>query len=566
MKKINNLLTNIVLSAIILFSLGCEDKEWGEDYDISWPVPEITSLSSNDAFIDEIITINGTNLDKVTSIKLAGQDCEIVEGSASASSIQFKIARRAETGIVTLKNVYRRESASMEALKVNYPNVLITGWPTKLVSGEAFNIEGENVDLITEVSVNGQTLKITSAASTTKITVPTAGMVLIPGETAVIKVNALGEIGIDEVSGIAIEEPTDIFDAAEPIILWDFEDGAPDMVDVENDPAQAGINLGGISKGRGDNYFSVLNPGEDSGWKTYFYIRKQGPIDLSTFHEPYITFLVNTNGNRGYINPFMTQDGSAKDNHLHNGNAADNLKYDDNYAVQTEGWEWRSYPIAKLFGDFNPTGVFDEVAMRFISGNVGNGDGVVEDFEIHVDQIMITDGPQNPIAKVFDFEDGNDVWEDNGFNANHVVKSESPFGSGNSYYAVWLTAEASWNWTGAIGNYNAVDLSTAIDPHLSFIYNTNGNKGMVQVEVWQNDTKWGGSVDMSDYFIQSDGWAPLSIRLIDHLGNWGGDASEFDPAAPIDYVKIGFTTGNVGAGEEYEVNIDDIYISDGKMW
>ncbi len=566
MKKIYNLLINISLSAIILFSLGCEDKEWGEDYDINWPVPQITGLSSNDAFIDEIITINGTNLDKVTSIKLAGQDCEIVEGSASTSSIQFKIARRAETGIVTLKNVYRRESASSEALKVNYPNVLITGWPTKLVSGEAFDIEGENVDLITEVTVNGQTLKITSAASTTKITVPTAGMVLIPGETAVIKVKALGEIGIDEVSGIAIEEPTDIFDAAEPIILWDFEDGAPEMVDVENDPAQAGINLGGISKGRGDNYFSVLNPGEDSGWKTYFYIRKQGPIDLSTFHEPYITFLVNTNGNRGYINPFMTQDGSAKDNHLHNGNAADNLKYDDNYAVQTEGWEWRSYPIAKLFGDFNPTGIFDEVAMRFISGNVGNGDGVVEDFEIHVDQIMITDGPQNPIAKVFDFEDGNDAWEDNGFNANHAIKSEAPFGSGDSYYSVWLTAEASWNWTGAIGNYNAVDLSTAIDPHLSFIYNTNGNKGMVQVEVWQNDTKWGGSVDMSDYFIQSDGWVPLSIRLVDYLGNWGGDASEFDPAAPIDYVKIGFTTGNVGAGEEYEVNIDDIYISDGKMW
>ena len=551
---------------MMLFFAGCEDKEWGEDYDITWPIPEIANLSSIDAFIDEVITISGTNLDKVTSVKLAGQDCEIVEGATSASSIQFKIARRAETGKVTLKNVYRRETESVDILKVNYPETVVTKWPTKLVPNEAFSIEGDNVDLITEVAVNGQIVKIANAASISKITVPTVGMVLIPGETATVKVKTLGEIDIDEVSGIPIEEPSDLFDAVEPIILWDFEGGAPDAVDMENEPAEYGLNLGGVAKARGNNYYSVLNPNEDSGWKTYFYIRYPDPIDLSAFHEPYITFLVNTNGKRGYINPFMTQDGTAKDNHLTNGNADDNLKYDDDYAVQTDGWEWRSYPVSKLYPDFNATGVFDEVAMRFITGNVGNGDDVVEDFEIHVDQIMITDGPQNPIAKVFDFEDGNDPWEDNGFNANHAVKSDAPLGGGSNYYSVWLTSGATWNWTGAIGNYNAVDLSTAVDPHLSFIFNTNGKKGMVQIEVFQNETKWGGSVDVSDYFLQSDGWTALSIRLVDYLGNWGGDASEFDPTAPIGYVKLGFTTGNVDTGEEYEINIDDVHITDGKMW
>lgn len=566
MKKIiqYNILLFIALASMLF--TGCEEHKWSEDYDISLPISTIGQVSAETAQVDDVVTITGTVLDKLTSIKIGDVACTVVEGSASATQVQFIVPRRAVTGYITIANVYRREATSANTIKITYPDVLVTKWPTKIVSGEAFNIEGDNVDLITEVTINGQTVKINSAASISKISVPTAGIVLIPGETASIKVKALGNIELSEVSGITIEAPSDLYDAVAPIVLWDFEDGAPTISDEENAPAQAGLNLGGVAKARGSNYFSVLNPNENKGWKTYFYIRKSGPFDLSLFHEPCISFLINTNGKRGYVNPFMTQDGTTKDNHLTDGNALANLKYGDDYAVQTEGWEWRSYPISKLYPDFDATGVFDEVAIRFITGNVANADGLVEDFVVNIDQIMITDGPQHPVSKVFDFENGVDSWEDNGYSANHAVKSVAPFGSGNKYYSVWLTAAGSWNWTGAIGNYNAVDLSTVVDPHLSFIFNTNGKKGMVQFEVWQNDTKWGGSVDMSNYFIQSDGWVALSVRLADYLGNWGGDASEFDPTAPIDYVKLGFTTGNIGAGEEYELNIDDVYISDGVMW
>ena len=564
--KMKYLLQLVVVIGMVFFS-GCKEHEWGEDYDINLPVSVITSISADAALVGDELTLTGTALDKVSNVWIGDKECTIVDGTQTATAFNVVVPRRAGTGSFRVKNLYRREFVYEEALKVSYPDVTVTKWPTKIVVGSAFEIQGNNVDLITVVEVNGQKINIPVAGTIDKLVVPTSGIVgLVPGETASIKLTALGEINQDNIAGVAIEEPTNIFNAAEAIVLWDFEDGEPDMVDLENSPAQAGINLGGVPKARGNNYFSVLNPNEDTGWKTYFYIRKQGPFDLSAFHEPNITFLINTNGKRGYVNPFMTQDGSAKDNHLHDGNANENLKYGDNYAVQTDGWEWRSYPISKLFGDFNPMGTFEEIALRFISGNVGNGDDLVEDFVVHIDQVMITDGPQNPVAKVLDFEDGADPWEDNGFGANHAIKSVAPFGSGNNYYSVWLTSGGKWNWTGAIANYSAVDLSATVDPHFSFIFNTNGNKGMVQVEVWQNDTKWGGSVDMSEYYIQSDGWVPLSIRLADYLGNWGGDASEFDPTAPIDYVKVGFTTGNVDSGEAYEMNIDDIYISDGPMW
>ena len=567
MKKIYNLLYLFVIAALTLIVPGCDDNNWSEDYDIDWPVSAIESISAEEVTIDDIVTITGTNLDKVYKIYLADQECAIVDGSATATQIQFVVGRRASTGFIKLENVYDRVFETTLTVKVNYPGVNVTSWPDKLVSGEAFTIEGENVDLITEVIINGQVVKISNPSETTKISVPTAGMVLIPGETASIQLVALGELNESEKSEIPIEAPSDIFEAASPIVLWDFESGAPVMEEIENAPEQADINLGGLTKARGNNYYSVINPGETSGWKTYFYIKYGQSVDLSEFHEPNITFLVNTNGKRGYINPFMTQDGSRVDNHLNDGNANENLKYGDNYAVETNGWEWRSYPIKKLFKDFNATGVFDDIEMRFISGNVANGDVNPEDFEIHVDQIMITDGPVNPIAKIFDFEEAEPTYEENTPGANYGLNLTGvDLGAGDQYYSVTIAeVPGSWKWMGAIGNYNAVDLSTMIDPHISFIVNTGGKKGMVQVETWQNDTKWGGSVDVTNYFLETDGWTPVTVRLADMLGNWGGDASEFDPTAPIDYVKLGFTTGNIESGA-YEVNIDDVYITDGPMW
>jgi len=568
MKKINNLLYLLVIAAVTLIVSGCEENKWSEDFDIDWPVSAVQSVSADDVMIDEVVTITGTNMDKVYKIYLAGQECAIVDGSATATQIQFIVGRRASTGFVNVENVYDRVFEYADAtVKVSYPMVNVTGWPAKLVSGEAFTIEGENVDLITEVSINGQVVKISNPSETTKITVPTAGLVLIPGETATIQLVALGELNESEKTDIPIEEPSNTFEAAAPIILWDFESGAPTMEEIENAPAQADINLGGLTKARGNNYYSVINPGETSGWKTYFYIKYGQSVDLSEFHEPNISFLVNTNGKRGYINPFMTQDGSRVDNHLNDGNANENLKYGDNYSVETNGWEWRSYPIKKLFKDFNATGVFEDVEMRFISGNVANGDVNPEDFEIHVDQIMITDGPVNPVAKVFDFEGAEPTYEENIAGASYGLNltGVDP-GAGEQYYSVTIpSVPGSWNWMGAIGNYNAIDLSTVLDAHLSFIVNTGDTKGMVQVEIYQNETKWGGSVDISNYFLETDGWEPVSIRLVDYLGNWGGDATEFDPTAPIDYVKLGFTTGNIEAGS-YEVNIDDVYITDGPMW
>ena len=557
------------LLPIFVFS-ACEDKKWSEDFDIDWPTPLVSNLSTREAMIEDVITITGSNLDKVYQVSVGLTVCDIVEGTKTANQLQFKLPRRVSSGQVTVRNLYKRAYTFPGFVAISYPDVRVTKWPTAITAGEAFNIDGENVDLITEVIIEGKTIVIRTGTSTDRISVSTAGLNLVPGTPVTISIKALGPIvGNSQVAGVPVEEPSDTFDPVAPIVLWDFESGMPTIRSAGGTPDVAALNHGGLVSPRGQNYFSVL-VAQTGGWSNFIYIDREGPFDLSNFNDPHITFLVNTNGKRGYINPFMTQGGSTKDNHLTNGNANERMRYNDNYLVATQGWEWRSYPVKKLFPDFDEKGVFDQISMRFTSGNVGNG-GAPEDFEIHVDQIMITDGLQLPMVKIFDFESGAPAWDNNaGANPNNVsgsISTAAPKGGFAQYYSLKFDSHGSWNWVGAISYNNSIDLSSMIDPYISFLVNTNGNRGFFQFETVQNDVKWGGSIP-NVYEVTTNGWVSMTLRLSDVLtGNWGGTgtADKFDPKRPMDYFKIGFSTGNVASGT-YEINIDEIYISDGGMW
>lgn len=549
---------------LVMILASCEDEtEFAQDYDIAWPTPQIETLSAQQAFVDEIVTITGTGLDNTTKVTLDGEVCEILENSVTPTEVKFKVARRAKTGKVEVHNLYRRKSVAESSLIINYPEVEVTKWPTVLYVGKPFTLEGVNIDLITEVIVKDSVIAIKQPASTTKLVVPTSSLNLKAGETVTIKVNSLGPISVKEVTGVMVEEDVPLPTLVGPIVLWTFEEGDPVITDAGNAPTSAGRNLGGLTAPRGEKYFTVTKT-QTGGWTNFIYIEKQGPFDLTEFNDPHITMLINTKGKRGYINPFFTQGGSEKDNHLTNGNANERMRYGDDYAVQTNGWEWRSYPLSKMFPDFTSTGVFDKVRMRFTSGNVGNG-GSPEDFEIHVDQIMITDGLQLPKEKVWDFEDDAYTWDNNlspthGINLSPVTK-----GAGMKFLTVKKAGVAAWQWQGAVAKNQVFDMSSYIDPHISFLINTGNEKGYVQIEVFQNNTKWGGNSESVNYLFDTKGqWKSVTLRLSEILGNWGGDASAFNPAGSLDYIKIGFTTGNVDGA--YEVNIDDVYLSDGGMW
>jgi hypothetical protein len=322
----------------------------------------------------------------------------------------------------------------------------------------------------------------------------------------------------------------------------------------------SGFNMSGVSKGRGARYLTVAQAGA-ANWTYLGDATKNGPIDLTKFHKPHLSFLVNTRNKQGYFQFEVSQDATKWGMHF----TPANSPFD--YVMKTTGWMWVSVELSaanmsKWGGSgttYNPLGTLEYAKLGF---STGNGAG---DWEINVDQVMITDGPQKPVFLGWNFEDGVNPY--NGTATNGLNLSGIPTISGNTYLTVGLANAGNWNWTGDMYKAGPMDLSTVANAYINFWVNTNGKRGFFQFETTQSNVKWGGNLDANDYYVQTTGWKLYSLRLADiQWSKWGGTgtATSLDPKGVLDYLKIGFSTGNVSG--PYEVNIDDVYISDGPMF
>lgn len=558
MTKINisALCTMLFLAAF----LGCKEEE--QAYDINWPVPEITALSPAQQMIEGNVTIEGNNFTRISRIRVG--EVEVPEDnivSMSETAIVVKIPRNATAGPVELQNIYDKGDVSENTFTPMYPATTITSFPSTIYRGQAFTISGENVDLITQVQVGGASIAVDGAGgSSTSISIPASDEVDLSGDMVTVTVtNAKGVLEGEVTANIPVATPGAFFEAVEPLVLFDFEDGANPYVDAGMG-ASAAINGGNVIKGRGQNYLHMEASNADASWFTYGTLTA-AEVDpgAAGFHEPHISFLVNTNGGEGYFHMNVMQGGTTYEAHFNNA--------PDDYKFATEGWEWRSYtldPNSEQAGEwkaqgFNPLQPFTmQLVLR--TGNVGGGA-----FVVNLDQVMITDGPVQVVQTLFDFEDGANPYTGSanaGINASGV-----PVIRGNNYLTVTKPTVAKYEWTGEIVS-SAVDLASLERPFINFWINTNGNNGNVQIETTQGDTKWGSDPFASqDYTIQTDGWELYSFDMTQlFVNNWnGGSAAAFDPKAIMDYVKIGFSAGNQETGV-YEVNIDGVTISDGPIF
>jgi hypothetical protein len=444
-----------------------------------------------------------------------------------------------------------------------YLDAKINGMPGDITRGEPFKIRGSNMDMITEVDINGTKVAITPGkSSTTELSIPTTGLTL--PDAVVVKVSkALGKIENGTSGSIKVINAGSFFVPVESIVLFNFEDGVDPFVNGDIAPTHS-INGGGLaSAGRGTKYLSVKAATVPSQWNTYIGGFKKANIDVSSFHKPYFTFLVNTNGKEGYFQLGITQNGKKGGTNF---TAAATGVSTDNYKFKTNGWEWRSIPLEIQMDDwgnggyrFDKNNLIEQLELSFKQGNGTNP------FEINLDQIMITDGPQKPFYTVFDFENNVNPYSGSatsGLNLSGVAPI-----SGAKYLTVRKSAAGSWDWTGAIDKSGPIDLSSASNAYVNFWINTNGKKGFFQMETFQNNVKWGGDLNKTDYMIQTNGWQLVSLRLADiQWSKWGGTgtATALDPKGSLEYFKIGFSTGNVTG--EYEVNIDDVIFSDGPIF
>ncbi len=559
----------------LLVLSNCQKDEFSEDYDIQWPLPEITSFTPGNAMIGSQIMISGTNLDFTKEVRVGAEGVMATVDSATFDMVMVTLPRVFTSGPITLTTSFRRTTITTENFTPEYPAMEVTSWPSEIERTQNIVLTGTNMDMLQEIEVSGMRLEVNpNNVTEDKAIIPTTDMDL-PDEVTITITQAYGEIQNATSPTIPVVDfdPNANFTAIEPIILFDFEDGNDPYTSFNdgNITDQSGINTASIVRGRSQNYFTLtaeVNSG--SNWNSMGEIAYGQDINLQEFNDPHLTFMLNTNGQLGYFQVELQQNGEDRGGHFV---PAVSNNSEDNYTFPvTNGWEWRSVRLADLNGSnggwgeaIDPSGIIS-LTLGFKQGNGGNTTTI---YEVNLDQIMITDGPSFPGVVIFDFEGGAPTFEANsgadeqGLNVGGVASF-----SGDNYYSVKKAGIGTWDWTGAIARYEAVDLGNFRNPYINFWINTNATQAFMQIETYQNTTQFGAGIS-PDNHIQTNGeWVRVSLSIAD-LGwaNWNG-TDVFDPQGVLDYLKFGFTTGNVAdqGFTDYEINIDEVTISDGPMF
>lgn len=559
MKNRNIIQKTLTFLVAIPLVTACEEEEFSARYDIDLPVSKIIDFNPKTEFVDKEITLYGENLDLVTSVFIGSVSCPVI--SQEKESMVIKINRTAETGNIIISNNYKRTFSSETAFTPKYLDLSISRWPTEIERGLTININGQNMDMIQSVKFESVLLSkasatITSATyATANLELPESGRLIVTSKTGQVLTSGV----------IKVIEPKDTYIPKASLTVFDFDEILPTIKEGNATGAgaafTAGYNLGSVTPFFG-KYYSVIAP-RGNGWDGQYQILESTNggkgFDLTNYTSPHITFLVNTNGQQGYFNPALTIAGSESDKHF----TGQGGEYKDNYKISTQGWEWRSYDLAGMGWSDIKSNV-EKIAFWIRGGNVGNGNS--EAFEVHIDQVMITDGPLNPNL-MFDFETMP------GFNGGSAgANGGSGFtdaGQGKQYLTVKDANTGSWSWKGNItkGGTDPAKYGANKTFYVNFLVNTgNSSGGYFQLIFEQSGgTKLGHHFkgdnpykDNYKFASTSGKWEWRSYR-IDPAGleNWGS-VPELDLSKPFDFT-VDFTSGNVSGS--YETNLDYVIIT-----
>lgn len=566
---------------IVLLAWSCtKENQYSEGFDIAYPIPAITDFSPKEQFIEGELTITGQNLDKTNRVAIGANQADARIVSKAANRVVVQLPRNITgPGPINLYTSYRNETVSSAIFNPRYPDTRILQWPFEITRGQTFFIKAENGDQITNVEFIGVGNKRTEFKNGTKegMNVFTEGLNL--PDRVRLRVSAYGNVvgATSPEIPVVNYDPNATFTPKEAIVLWDFEDGISPVTNVFPG-AQAGINLTTtIPKGRGDKFLTVQNDNVGSQWGDQQGEMAFSNIDLTGFTDPHLTFLVNTNGKNGYFQFAVTQDGVESGVHFKAGNS--DVETDDYNFVPTNGWEWRSISLSKLdyenWGsgklNFDRRKPITKIAFQFKQGNGGNGGNKV--FEVNLDQIMITDGPRpksDRLAQIFDFEDGQTNVVPEGGNAPSIaINGGSGFGpgAGNRYVTVRTNTPSSWTWVAKAERSVNVSLATWKQVYISFWVNTGNSHGYMQMACGMNNSEFGFEVFPDFTLVATNGtWKFYQVKLEQTAASRWSGSGDWDPKGTITNFKIGFTTGPGVAGAPYEVNLDNVIISDGPAW
>ncbi len=570
-----------MLMGLLVFATSCEDKQWSENYDGNYPVPQITSLSQKgDVSVGSTITVTGTNftgpksdVNTAPKVTIKGVACEVK--SYSATSLEIILPRVFEKAPIVVTNVFDRFGVSTDEINPSYPNVAVSQ-VKDIPIGLNFTIIGTNVDVITNVYVNGVEAPIVKRVSPTSIQVSSAALKLIVGQLVNVTFKALSSNSIPAVANVNVNFPS--IDYREIVIL-DFEDGVNPYVGEGTATIQsAGANT---PPGNTDKYLQLRAPGYS--WdKSSGEIRLKDNVDVSQFVSPYLTFYVRTpKGSDGY---FQLEDQQGNWRHF-------------NYSFATDGeWKLISQPLDKGWegGAFRASAF--KPCLTFKAGNAGVHqdvdiaymkitEGAYDNALVPGDQIGSSAYP--PHIDLMNFEDA--LLTPDLLNGTAVVGSVdfrhtgadliAPFNGNNFFTFVDDGSIASGSWGAYWGsslniNTSMVDFKPIPHPNLSFQMNTGTDKGQ-QYIVLRFVQYEGGLQLVKKFFPNSNGtWTPGQVALFDEeLENWSDDATDLgkhykslkklNKDVPLDRIEVIACKNDT---HDIIISLDEFTVTDGPRY
>ncbi|PKB17290.1 hypothetical protein [Flavobacterium sp. 5] len=532
----NNIIKIVLIAVISVLSYSCEESVFTDDSNINLPVSTITEISNETPFVGDQITLEGTNMDVVTNVAVGPFVFKII--SQNDDSMIVEVPRQIESGPITIINKYKREFTASDYITPKFYPAKVTAWPASIEKGKPFVLQGENMDLIKEVKVNGIVVSVFGASTSEKASFSSVGTNIEIGELTTIEMTP--KTGDKQTSpGVIVVKPTTTYSSKQTLMIADF--------DAPFNPV-TGDALTPFAYNTIDGQYGKaleVKAASGNGWNgIYLKVENDnngGGYDLSAYNHPHITFLVNTAGGEGYVQPIITANGSTEDKHFTGA-----FGYGDDYKIHTSGWEWRSYDLEAM-GFSVVKGKLDRIGIQFRGGNV-NG----TPFYIAVDQVMITDGPLTPTIAWNCETAAGSQWS---ILPTGMAGLEG-YNQGANYASITAVSN---EWDGTIGtaSWNVAALDSAAYSNglwVNFLLNTGAKQGYFQLDLgggWMHFTGSQGYGDDYKFAPTNNKWVWRSIKI-----NPGeGDLSNFDPSKDFE-MKIECKGGNIPRATAMEVNVD----------
>lgn len=406
--KTNKLLISLLCSVALV---ACKEDEFGTHSDLNYPIPIVSSVSEG-AIVGSEITITGKNFAAPNTVSVDGISMTIT--SETETEIKAVLPRIFSGAPIVVRNAYLNQNEESIIIQPNYPaaeEIVVTEWPETIYRERPLVMRGENVDLITEITVGDTTFTVNYTSQSPDRLVQMMPNNLQGTSSKITLKTILGNTFESDV--IPIENKPDPYIPEDDLLLMDFEDQVTHFepaTTFSNYTIQ--INREGIDPApQGGNYYlSFYAQNIASNWDHLGSVKVEysPAVDLIMFNDPYVTFLYNSDDNIGNFQFSVMQNGTQFGGYFAAG-STDNP--DDAWTLRaTNGeWQWVTARLSTILNEnwtgngktFDPNGYINTVELIIKQINAGYWDGsttaggvfVNNQMKLNIDQIYITDGP-----------------------------------------------------------------------------------------------------------------------------------------------------------------------------